>query len=66
MNPLQAIPAKARKVLYAALTLAGVACGAVNIAGVDTGKTVDVLAYLGTAFGLIAVSNVHEDPPVED
>lgn len=51
------IPAAYRKYVYAAFTLAGIICGALAIAGVDVGKTPDVLAYLGAALGLIAASN---------
>jgi len=56
------IPAKARKYLYAALALAGIVVGALNIAGVDTGAAVDVLAYLTIAFGAVAASNTDTLP----
>lgn len=57
-NPLtDLLPQKARTVLYAALALAGIIVGALNVADVDTGKAADVLAYLGAALGLLAASN---------
>lgn len=59
MNPLTDILTPTiRKYLYLAWTLATVVVGALNIADVDTGATVDVLAYLGAALGLTAASNV--------
>ena len=58
MNPLTLIPAKYRKYAYAAYALAVIVAGALAVAGVDTGKTTDVLAYIGAALGLTAASNV--------
>lgn len=59
MNPLvNVLTPEIRKYVYAAFTLAGIICGALAIAGVDVGKTPDVLAYLGAALGLVAASNV--------
>lgn len=58
MNPLTVIPAKYRQYVYLAYTLAVVVAGALAVAGVNTGKTNDVLAYLGAALGLTAASNV--------
>lgn len=55
------IPAKYRKYLYAAFALAGIVTGALAVAGVDVGRTPDVLAYLGIAFGLTAASNVPDN-----
>ena len=58
MNPLtNVIPTKYRQYVYAAFTLAGVVVGALNIAGVNTGAAVEVLAYLGVALGATAASN---------
>lgn len=63
MNPLQDILTPAiRKYLYAAYGLAGLALGVLTIAGVSTGKTAEVLAYLGVALGLTAASNVKPKP----
>jgi hypothetical protein len=56
------IPAAYRKYLYAAFSIAGIVTGALAIAGVDVGKTPDVLAYLGVALGLVAASNVKSTP----
>lgn len=55
------IPARFRKYVYAAFTVAGLIVGALAIGGVDVGKAPDVLAYLGAALGLVAASNT----PVE-
>lgn len=55
------IPARFRKYVYAAFALAGLVTGALAIAGVDVGKTPDVLAYLGVALGLTAASNTPTD-----
>lgn len=55
------IPATYRKYLYALFALAGIVTGALSIAGVDVGKTPDVLAYLGAALGLVAASNVPDN-----
>lgn len=57
MNPLTLIPAKYRKYAYAAYALSVIVAGALAIAGVQTGKTTDVLAYVGAALGLTAASN---------
>ena len=62
-NPLtELLPARARQILYALLFLAGLVVGALNVAGVDTGAAVDVLAYLGTALGALAASNPSPAP----
>lgn len=58
MNPLSQIPPKVRQYVYLAFTVAGIALGALAVAGVDTGKAGDVLAYLGAALGITAASNV--------
>lgn len=66
MNPLvDVLTPQIRKYLYAALFLAGVVLGALKIAGVDTGATADVLAFVGAALGLTAASNVKPEgtPP---
>lgn len=55
---MDAIPAPVRKVLYLILFVGGVAVGALNVADVNTGKAVDVIAYLGTALGLVAAGNM--------
>lgn len=55
------IPARFRKYLYAAFTLAGLVCGALAVAGVDVGKTPDVLAYIGAGLGLVAASNTPDN-----
>lgn len=70
MNPLTLIPARYRKYAYAGYALAVIAVGALAIAGVETGKATDVLAYIGAALGLTAASNVDtadagEDEPAE-
>lgn len=57
------VPAPVRKYLYAAFALAGIVVGALNIAHVDTGAAAEVLAYIGTALGLVAASNTA--PPAE-
>lgn len=58
-NPLTGIlPAAARRYLYAAYALAGVVLGCLQIADVQTGKTAEVLAYVGVALGITAASNV--------
>lgn len=51
------IPARFRKAVYAAYALAAVVIGALVIAGVNTGKAPDVLAYLGIAVGAVAAQN---------
>jgi hypothetical protein len=51
------IPAKYRKVVYGLYAVAVVVAGALAVAGVDTGKTNDVLAYLGGALGVVAAAN---------
>ncbi len=51
------VPARFRKYLYALYALAGLVTGALAVAGVDVGKTPDVLAYVGIALGLTAASN---------
>lgn len=63
MNPLTDVLTPAlRKYLYAAFFLATVVFGALKIAGVDTGSSSDVLAYVGAGLGLTAASNVtHSD-----
>jgi hypothetical protein len=61
VNPLTLIPAKYRKYAYAAYALAVVVAGALAIAGVDTGKATDVLAYVGAALGLTAASNTTKE-----
>lgn len=57
-DALTLIPAQIRKAAYIALFFAGVLVGALNVAEVNTGKAVDVIAYLGTALGLVAAGNV--------
>ena len=58
MNPLtNVIPAEYRKYIYAAFTLVGIVVGALNIAGVNTGAAVEVIAYLGVALGATAAAN---------
>jgi hypothetical protein len=59
-NPLtDIIPAAARKYVYAAFVLAGIVLGACQVAGVDTGKAAEILAYLGSiGLGATAASNV--------
>lgn len=58
MNPLtEIIPAKARQYVYAAFALAGLVLAALQIAGVATGRTADVLSYIGIALGVTAASN---------
>lgn len=59
-NPLSSIPDRYRQLLYTALFLAGVVVGALNVAGVSTGKAIDVVAYLGSALGLVARSNMNQ------
>lgn len=54
-----------RRYIYAAYFLAGVVLGALQIAGVDTGKTADVLVYIGAALGITAASNA-PSPEVSD
>ena len=58
MNPLTNIVSpKYRKYIYAAFALVGIVVGALNIAGVDTGAAVEVIAYLSVALGVTAASN---------
>ena len=57
-NPLTYLPAKYRRVAYGLYALAVVVVGALAVAGVGTGKALDVLAYLGVALGITAASNV--------
>lgn len=58
MNPLtNVVPARFRKYIYAAYSLAGVVVGVLAVADVNTGKAVEIIAYLGIAFGLTAASN---------
>ena len=65
-NPLTGVlPTKVRKYLYAAYALAGVVLGALQLAEVNTGKTPEVLAYIGIALGATAASNVRHTPPAE-
>lgn len=59
------IPAGARKYLYALYSLSIVVAGALAVAGVDTGKAPDVLAYVGGALGLVAASNVPDNGDVD-
>jgi hypothetical protein len=59
VNPLEDIlTPQVRKYLYAIYALAGLVLGALTIADVNTGKTSDILAYIGVALGLTAASNV--------
>lgn len=63
MNPLvNVLTPKIRGYLYAAYVLAGIVLGACQIAGVETGKTSDVLVYVGAALGLTAASNASPTP----
>lgn len=55
------IPARYRKVVYALYALAATVVGALNVADVNTGKAVDVIAYLGIAVGAVAATNTN--PP---
>lgn len=58
-NPLTDILSpKIRQYLYAAYAVAGIVFGALTVAGVNTGKAADVLAYLAVALGATAASNV--------
>lgn len=64
MTPLtDIVPAPVRKYLYALYALAGLVVGALAVAGVDVGKTPDVLAYIGAALGAVAASNT---PPPDE
>jgi hypothetical protein len=57
-NPLvDIIPAGGRKYVYALYALAGIVVGALSVAGVDVGTAPEVLAFIGTALGLVAASN---------
>lgn len=58
MNALTLIPERVRQGAYLALFATGVVVGALNVADVNTGKATDVIAYLGTALGLVAAGNV--------
>lgn len=66
MNPLTALPAKVRKAIYAFYAALGIAFGATQVgyatANVDQPLWLlvafGVFAYLGTALGLVAASNV--------
>lgn len=78
MNPLTMIPALYRKYLYLGYFLVGVAFGAIQVgfaAVPDTAQpawltvALVVYAYLGTALGITAASNVTTDdgpPPAPD
>lgn len=48
---------KVRRYVYAAYALAGLVLGCLQIAEVNTGKTPEVLAYIGIALGATAASN---------
>lgn len=73
MNPLTALPAKARTWLYAFYATLGIAFGAtqVGFATADVDQPIwllvafSIFGYLGTALGLVAVSNVTPDGPGE-
>lgn len=56
------IPASWRRFVYALYTVAATIVGALNVGGVNTGKAVDVLAYLGIAVGAVAAGNVATKP----
>lgn len=56
------LPTKLRHALYWAFALAGVVLGVCQILEVDTGKTAEVLAYLGIVIGSLAGSNVLSSP----
>ena len=65
MNPLniltealQSIPAKWRKALLVVWALVVVAVGGAQILDLDTGKTNDVLLYLGLYLGVQSAANV--------
>lgn len=68
-NPLASIPPQVRRWLYVAYALIGLFFGACQVAGADTVFGADVttclavLAYVGTALGLTAASNM---PSYED
>lgn len=57
------LPAKYRQIVYRLYAAAAVIAGALAVAGVDTGKTPDVLAYLGGALGFVAAANVAPAKP---
>jgi hypothetical protein len=62
-NPLvDIIPAGARKYVYALYALAGVVVGALAVGGVEVGTAPEVLAFIGTALGLVAASNTPAEP----
>lgn len=69
MNPLQQIPPAVRKWLYLAYAIVGLVLGGFQVAGQDTIadvsviKCLAVLAYVGTALGFTAASNL---PSYED
>lgn len=62
-NPLQSLPPRARYYLYLALALTGVFFGAAEVYGVTAvgpvavDRALKVVAYLGTALGVLAASN---------
>lgn len=56
------IPAKYRQIVYSLYAIAVVVTGALAVAGVDTGKAPDVLAYLGGALGFVAAANTPAKP----
>lgn len=66
MNPLTALPDKARKTIYAVYAAIGVTFGGIQVgyatAGIDQPTWLlvafGVFAYLGTALGLVAAANV--------
>lgn len=60
-NPLKYLPAKYRKVAYGLYATAAVTAGALLVAGVNIGKTPDVLVYLGAALGITAASNTNAE-----
>jgi len=68
-NPLSSIPPQVRRWLYVIYALVGLLLGACQVAGADTIFGADVttclavLAYVGTALGLTAASNM---PSYED
>lgn len=62
-NALQSIPPIIRKVLLVVWALAVVGVGVAQIVGLDTGKTNDVLLYLGLYLGVQSAANVDTSTP---
>lgn len=67
MNPLVGILSPTlRRWAYILFSLAGVVVGALTVLDVEVGKAPDLLAYLGTALGLVAASNTPTPDPEEE